>query len=43
MRSRLFSIIVAALAVAALLTAQAVSAHGKPGGGGNAVFVQRGG
>jgi 6-phosphogluconolactonase (cycloisomerase 2 family) len=39
MRSRLFSIIAAAFAVAALLTAQAVSAQGKPGGG-NAVFVQ---
>jgi hypothetical protein len=39
MRSRLFSIVAAALAVAALLAAQAVSAQGKPGSG-NAVFVQ---
>jgi 6-phosphogluconolactonase (cycloisomerase 2 family) len=40
MRSRMISITVAALAVVALLTAQAVSAHGKPRGDGNAVFVQ---
>ena len=40
MRSRLFSIVLAALAVAALVTAQAVSAHGKQRGGGSAVFVQ---
>jgi 6-phosphogluconolactonase (cycloisomerase 2 family) len=40
MRSRMISIAVAALAVVALLTAQAVSAHGKPRGDGNAVFVQ---
>jgi 6-phosphogluconolactonase (cycloisomerase 2 family) len=40
MRSRMLLIVVAALAVAALLTAQAVSAHGKPRGGGDAVFVQ---
>lgn len=39
MRSRVLLIVVAALVVAALFTAQAVSAHGKPGGG-NAVFVQ---
>jgi 6-phosphogluconolactonase (cycloisomerase 2 family) len=38
MRSRMLSIVVAALVVAALVTAQAVAA--KPGGGGNAVFVQ---
>jgi 6-phosphogluconolactonase (cycloisomerase 2 family) len=36
----MISIAVAALAVVALLTAQAVSAHGKPRGDGNAVFVQ---
>jgi 6-phosphogluconolactonase (cycloisomerase 2 family) len=40
MRSRVLLIVVAALAVVALLTAQAVSAHGKPRGGDNAVFVQ---
>ena len=40
MRSRMFSIVVAALAMAALLSAQAVSAQGKGRGGGNAVFVQ---
>jgi 6-phosphogluconolactonase (cycloisomerase 2 family) len=40
MRSRMFSIVVAALAVAALVGAQAVAAHGKQSGGGNAVFVQ---
>jgi 6-phosphogluconolactonase (cycloisomerase 2 family) len=40
MRSRMFSIVVAVLAVAALVSAQAVAAHGKQGGGGNAVFVQ---
>jgi 6-phosphogluconolactonase (cycloisomerase 2 family) len=40
MRSRLFSIVVAALVLAVLLTAQGVSAHGRPGGHGNAVFVQ---
>jgi 6-phosphogluconolactonase (cycloisomerase 2 family) len=40
MRSRMLLIVVAALAVAALLTAQAVSAHGKPRGDDDAVFVQ---
>ena len=39
MKSRMLLIVVAALAVAALFTAQAVSAHGRPGSG-NAVFVQ---
>src|SRR5215210_1377098 len=40
MRSRVLSIVVAALALAALLTAQGVFAHGTPRGDGSAVFVQ---
>src|SRR5215210_7309354 len=40
MRSRVLSIVVAALALAALLTAQGVFAHGTPRGDGSGVFVQ---
>jgi 6-phosphogluconolactonase (cycloisomerase 2 family) len=40
MRARAILIFVAVLAVAALITVQAVSAHGKPRGDGDAVFVQ---